>query len=260
MLKRLSISPVLIISFLLSSILFAIVSFGVSSHNSFGDFVITTDNAVHSLLFENAQPVWIAKVMLFFTYLGNTETITATVIIIFILLYIFKRRQLATFFIGGIGGAALLSQFFKYSFGRARPAEILYQVSRHGYSFPSGHALIATIFYGFCAFCIIHVLHKRWQKILVGIIAALVIILVGFSRIYLGVHWVSDVIGGWVLGVAVLSLLIILFHLAHRHLKWTPLKPIHGIALIAVVLLVVALTFFIFHYYVTHELIIRSIV
>lgn len=97
---------------------------------------------------------------------------------------------------------------------RARPTPDVAMIYQHfkDYGFPSGHVTHYTVFYGFLLFVFIHAnnLSKMARTLLITYCAGL-IILIGPSRIYLGVHWLSDVIGGYVLGVVVLLLLIKLY-------------------------------------------------
>lgn len=80
-----------------------------------------------------------------------------------------------------------------------------------GRSFPSGHAMTAVLFYGFLAFLVwIHVQHPGWRLFWAGLLV-FISIAVGLSRVYLGVHWFSDVIGGWTAGLFFLLILAIIY-------------------------------------------------
>ena len=94
---------------------------------------------------------------------------------------------------GGASGLAL-----KYIVQRARPGDPLPAIVETGYSFPSGHAVGSMVFYGFIAFLLCR-LYPRYAKAVVAA-AALIILIIGFSRLYLGVHFPSDVIAGYLLG------------------------------------------------------------
>ncbi len=250
----------LVVIFLLALSLFTILAFSVITPGSLHVLVNTLDSTVHQWVLNHGFPSGVAKFMLFFTYLGNPEIIISTEIVLLLIFFVIQRKLLASFFLGGLIAGEAVSLLLKNSFERIRPEEALYQVSRSGFSFPSGHALISTIFYGFTAFCLIHAFPKRWQKISTSIIAACFILLIGFSRVFLGVHWASDVLGGWLLGSVVLILLIMLFTSVHQRVKWHALELPHGIALSLITVMLAALSFYIFYYYVTHELVIRSIV
>ena len=96
---------------------------------------------------------------------------------------------------GGASGLAL-----KYIVQRARPGGLLPAIAETGYSFPSGHAVGSMVFYGFIAFMLCR-LYPRYAKVVVAT-ATLVILIIGFSRLYLGVHFPSDVVAGYLLGGA----------------------------------------------------------
>ncbi|MBI4484017.1 MAG: phosphatase PAP2 family protein [Acidobacteria bacterium] len=122
------------------------------------------------------------------------------------LLLLRRRREAAFLGLSG-GGGYLLSGLLKWWIGRPRPPGDVSKVfvSFDGGSFPSGHVMHFTTFYGFLA--VLVALHLRgWKRgLLLSILLAL-ILAVGFSRIYLGAHWPSDVLGAYSLGVAWLLL------------------------------------------------------
>ena len=110
---------------------------------------------------------------------------------------IWGRQQDAILLIITVLGATLLDAVLKVSFGRHRPEPFFDFPLPHSYSFPSGHALESFCFYGIAAWIVCRHLKKRWMQAAVWTIAVVVIAAVGFSRIYLGVHYPSDVIAGY---------------------------------------------------------------
>ena len=101
--------------------------------------------------------------------------------------------------------AAFLNKVFKEFFGRTRPDPLQWFDALPSFSFPSAHATTVCALYGFIAV----VLYRRTQSILVALLPILVILLVGMSRIVLGVHHASDIIGGYLLGIALLAFAVI---------------------------------------------------
>ena len=119
-------------------------------------------------------------------------------------LWLVRRRQWIDLFVlaGAGGGGILLNQVLKWFFMRPRPDFPNAFYHETGYSFPSGHAMMAVIFYGMVAYLLVHAVPRwHWQ---VGFVmsACTLALLIGFSRLFLGVHFVSDVLGGWAAGVA----------------------------------------------------------
>lgn len=137
---------------------------------------------------------------------------TWTFIIIAVILSIFIKNKyyvLSIFF--NLGSLALINYILKICIRRPRPVET-HLIDVHGYSFPSGHSATALAFYGF----LIYLLYKNCQnKILKYFLISflsILIILIGISRIYLGVHYESDVLGAFLYSFAYLLLFITLFN------------------------------------------------
>lgn len=103
-----------------------------------------------------------------------------------------------------ISASALLNTCIKQLFALARP-EINRLVSESGYGFPSGHAMNGTVFIGLCAYLFIRYSYKRPLKITVFLFSFFFMLLMGLSRIYLGVHYFTDILGGYLAGIALLA-------------------------------------------------------
>ena len=102
--------------------------------------------------------------------------------------------------------SSALNEILKLIFHRERP-DILRLVNVSDYSFPSGHSMIGMCFYGFVAYMVYKNMRNGWKYAAVFLISIL-ILLIGISRIYLGVHYASDVVGGFLAGLAWLAALI----------------------------------------------------
>ncbi|MHB8249576.1 MAG: phosphatase PAP2 family protein [Acidithiobacillus sp.] len=111
-----------------------------------------------------------------------------------------------------VPGGMLLNVLMKQIFQRARPSFADPIITLTTYSFPSGHVAGATLFYGvLAAFLVTHTPKWRWRVVVV-VVAILLVALVGFSRIYLGVHYLSDVLAAVAEGVAWLALCLTAIH------------------------------------------------
>ncbi|WP_158217537.1 phosphatase PAP2 family protein [Lottiidibacillus patelloidae] len=117
-----------------------------------------------------------------------------------------------------VAGGDFLNKKFKSLVGRDRPL-INNEVEGVGHSFPSGHAMVALAFYGFLAYLIIMQLKKSSHKTIVVISVSIMILFIGLSRVYLHVHYLTDVIGGFAAGIAVLGLTVLLVNLLAPKLK-----------------------------------------
>jgi beta-lactamase class A len=148
---------------------------------------------------------------LVFTHFGGPAGMTVVVIGVAVLLFVSKHRGLAVYvaFTGSM--AAVLNQILKGIFARARPdlAEALRQA--HGYSFPSGHAMGSLVVLGSLAYVVAR-LRGRWRlrSITIAFLIAS-IVAVGLSRVYLGVHWISDIAAGYVAGMTWLIVATVTF-------------------------------------------------
>lgn len=105
--------------------------------------------------------------------------------------------------------SALLNTCIKQLFALARP-EINRLVIESGYGFPSGHAMNGTVFIGLCVYLFIRYSYIRPLKIVIFLFSSLFMLLMGLSRIYLGVHYFTDILGGYLAGAALLSTVIYL--------------------------------------------------
>lgn len=134
------------------------------------------------------------------------------VIILTIIIMLFSKDKKVTFYIVlNVLFCFFLNQTLKFFFARSRPTEINLIVE-NGYSFPSGHSMLSLAYYGFFVYLILNSNIKRKNKVLAIISLALLIFFIGLSRIYLGVHYASDVLAGFAISAAYLILYIQFFY------------------------------------------------
>ncbi|MEO6611510.1 MAG: phosphatase PAP2 family protein [Chitinophagaceae bacterium] len=141
------------------------------------------------------------KGMLFITFLGKHQfLIPANLLLIFYFLLI-SRHSWFSIRVAAIALSSLgLMLLLKYLFKRKRPLSPLLQAVK-GLSFPSGHALIAVTFYGLLIYILFHTLTPGFFLYLLTASLVLLILLIGFSRVYLRVHYASDVLAGFIIGL-----------------------------------------------------------
>lgn len=154
-------------------------------------FIQAFDNKASDLLFGN-------KFITMFHYLGETKFIFAVTIVLWIFILIRKKDlKLMVFVIFSVGGGYALYQLLKRVIERPRP-DIVDQLST--YSFPSGHAVHGLLYLITIAYVLNRVITSKSASFIIWIIAILLAILIGLSRIAEARHFASDVIAGWLLG------------------------------------------------------------
>jgi len=159
--------------------------------------------STHMHLVAIGHPLWV-RIMEVVSNVGSPTVMRSLVAALAIFLWIRRARRLAIWAALTIAGGALIDVVLKAAVGRARPHFTDPVLLAPGGSFPSGHAFTATLGAGVVLLWALPLLATR-GRIAAWILAAAVPFLVGLSRIALGVHWVSDVVGGWLLGAALLA-------------------------------------------------------
>jgi undecaprenyl-diphosphatase len=152
-----------------------------------------------------AQPIgpsWLAVAVRDVTALGGHTLTIAVAAIVATYLAIIRRRKRAIMIAVTVVGAAFLGGILKLGAGRARPDIVAPLVDVYSLSFPSSHALLAAVVYPTIGAMLAGTQSGLRARIYVMSVAILVTLLVGSTRIYLGVHWPTDVIAGWLIGGA----------------------------------------------------------
>jgi len=147
-------------------------------------------------------PLWLEGATRDITSLGSASVlvlITAATIIYFLLV---RRWATALLIFVAVAGGQVLSSLLKVGIDRPRPELVSHLVTETSLSFPSGHAMLSAVTYLTLGSLAARFLPGRVAKVYVLSLSVLVAILVGISRIYLGVHWPSDVLAGWCAGFA----------------------------------------------------------
>ena len=159
----------------------------------------------------------LTSAMFVLTYLGSSM-VASSVAAVFGLYLIWRRRfyWLAAI-VSSVYGGMLLNKILKYAFQRPRPHFDDPLVSLTSYSFPSGHTMTATVLYGVLAVFLFTSTQNWRRRVAIIFVAGFLILLVAFSRVYLGAHYLSDVLGAMAEGLAWLSVCLTVIYSLWRH-------------------------------------------
>lgn len=145
-------------------------------------------------------PVWFNDAMRDVTALGSVVFLAPLTLVIVLALIIHRRRRDALILAGTAIGAQISMEILKNIYDRPRPDFM--PIQTYSASFPSGHTTESTAIFLTAATIVAGIESRSDTKILAYAIAGFLMLAVGFSRVYLGMHWPTDILGGWVLGAA----------------------------------------------------------
>lgn len=150
---------------------------------------------------------------------GFWAYVIATLLIAPLLFWKFRHWRFVLQLLMVILVAGLANQFLKEFFQRARPSIENMMISVETLSYPSGHAMCAMSYYGFLAYLIFHIRMKKYLRWTIFSLLVFLIAAIGISRVYLGAHYASDVVAGYIAGVIWLMFCIVLFTILSMHQK-----------------------------------------
>jgi undecaprenyl-diphosphatase len=158
-------------------------------------------------------PAWLEEMMRDFTAMGSTGVLTLMVLAIAGFLAMTRKAHAALFVLVSVAGGVVVSQTLKWAYARPRPDLVPHGAEVFSASFPSGHSMMSAIVYLTLGALLARTQPDRAVKAYVLVVAAVLTVLVGVSRVYLGVHWPTDVVAGWALGGlwALVCLLVMLW-------------------------------------------------
>lgn len=205
------------------AIFFLFVFFGVVEDLISNDPLVEADLRIMSLVQIFRAPSF-DSIMVFITYLGNWQVVLTGAGLLAVNLALSRRWLWLTALLVSIGGGESLVWIVKSLLGRPRPDLVNALVPAQGPSFPSGHAFVAFAFYGLVAWFAVDRAKTLSAKALLAVAAVVTVAALGFSRIYLGVHWPSDVLASYALGSAWLMTLITALTIARAYGAPKPLR------------------------------------
>lgn len=181
-------------------------------------------NNLHEEVRESRWVVWPLQVI---SFLGKPIFFYVLVGSVSVFLLKRARRRLAIFLIATSIGAGLVDNAVKYAVDRPRPSLEEPVASASGQSFPSGHAMVSTVVYGALLLVFLPIVPPRRRKLAVAAVLTLVTA-IGLSRLALGVHYISDVVGGHLLGAAWLAASVAAFSIWREERGRPPVAPFQG--------------------------------
>lgn len=199
---------------LIAAILLSI--FILITHELLKDELKDFDTAIYNFIINIKSP--------FVTQIFKTITFFASplflIILSIILFFVFKNKKYGLLSLINLIVIILTNQLLKFTFTRPRPFEWML-IEEIGYSFPSGHAMVSMGFYGMLIYLIWQTKISKTNKKIWATILSILIILIGISRIYLGVHYASDIIGGFALSLCylIIATSLVNYYLKYKHSK-----------------------------------------
>lgn len=145
-------------------------------------------------------PAWLKEPARDITALGSSTVLALLTLLVFGFLYLQKLHRAAWLTLISAGSGAIMGTLLKWLIGRPRPTEVPHLMEVSTLSFPSGHSMMSAVVYLTLGALLARLVARPGLKVYVILSAVLVTVLVGVSRVYVGVHYVTDVLAGWTAG------------------------------------------------------------
>jgi membrane-associated phospholipid phosphatase len=178
------------------------------------------------------------QAMFLVTFLGNVEVIAVVTSIAVVLLLLLGRKRDAALVLVAVTSSVLFVLLLKLLVGRPRPPVEDARLIQGGFSFPSGHSAVSAVLYGTLAYLLMRSVRRLRWRVLIGTATALLVLAIGLSRVYLGVHYPSDVLAGWAVGALWVLWVVILEDLWEappaRPLSWRRVIALVMVALVVI--------------------------
>jgi len=164
--------------------------------------IVEFDNNVFNLVTRN-ENIYLENMYKVFTFLGSTIFIIVACLAILVICILMKKKKIGFVIVGSVAISTIVNNVIKLIFRRPRP-EVRRLVVEKSFSFPSGHTMAAVTLYGILIFFVMRSKLNKKVKLAISIVLGLLPICVAISRIYLGAHFASDVIGAAITSTALL--------------------------------------------------------
>jgi undecaprenyl-diphosphatase len=173
---------------------------------------------VMSDLSDPVGPRWLEEMMRDFSALGSVGVLVLATLAAVGFLMLAQLRRAAVVVLIAIGSGVLVSMLLKLGFNRPRPDLVAHGTLVSSASFPSGHSMMSAVVYLTLGSLVARVVPGTRLRIYIVAVAVLLTLLVGVSRVYLGVHWPTDVLAGWLAGaVWAIACAVVMERLQQRH-------------------------------------------
>ena len=191
----------------------AIFLFAWLAENVAARHTLAFDSSVRTAVHSFASPA-LTRLTFAISFMGSGG-LAVSALLAFALFRHFQWRRAAIWLVVTLAGALVLDLTLKFAFHRPRPVPFFGPIPRT-YSFPSGHSLFSFCFYGVLAGLLAGRVRSMSARLLIWLVAALLVLLIGLSRIYLGVHYPSDVFAGYLAGTIWAATMVALDRLRRR--------------------------------------------
>lgn len=171
-----------------------------------------------SRFFYDLRSNGLTGIMILITYISNWEEVS--IICLLLLMYPQTRIRYGIPVISAVALAQIFKTIVKETARRARPDESLHLIVQKGYSFPSGHAITGMALFGVLFILVLRYFEKGMKKNILLAGAVIIPPAIGISRIYLGVHYPSDVLAGWIGGIVVVCVIAIFMEKIEWDKRW----------------------------------------
>lgn len=237
---------IIMIAFVYVMALFA----GVVEDLITADPIIAADIRIANL-FSVFRTDRLTHVFTWITLLGKSQVILVFIFVSIVVFWLWKKTYCILPLFIAVAGSEAFTYLGKLTFHRPRPEMAIYV--EHSFSFPSGHSTIAVAFYGFLAYLFIRSVQSWNKKVNIFFVTLFLILAIGFSRIYLGVHYISDVWSGFLVGALWLIIAISFCEWRGHNKKLAPTRPLGaGVRPICFILVFLAIIFYVW-FSITHH-------